>query len=165
MDIQDNSIVGTIIDYANVKFGVELTKEQVSDQLKTTGFSDMLKLVSAIKNEDDDAFLDYIDLSTVNETGYGSSGSYGPSSATIRKDATVAAQTARRDKNLTIKSATRENPAKSGVAGSNIKPTGTTAAPVSTQPNVDQVDTNTEISSDNSAEIERLKQLINKGKA
>ena len=34
MEIQGNSIIDTVIEYANVKFGVEMTAEQASKQLQ-----------------------------------------------------------------------------------------------------------------------------------
>ena len=55
MDIQNNSLVDTIIDYANVKFGIEMTAEQASKQFSELSFSDSLKLVEIIKAEDDEA--------------------------------------------------------------------------------------------------------------
>lgn len=69
MDILNNSIVDTVIEYANVKFGVELDKDALASNLKELGYSEILGLVDAIKDEDDDKFTDYIDLSAVNE-GY-----------------------------------------------------------------------------------------------
>ena len=69
MDILNNSIVDTVIEYANVKFGVELDKDALASNLKQLSYSEVLGLVDAIKDEDDDKFTDYIDLSAVNE-GY-----------------------------------------------------------------------------------------------
>ena len=69
MDILNNSIVDTVIEYANVKFGVELDKDALASNLKELNYSEVLGLVDAIKDEDDDKFTDYIDLSAVNE-GY-----------------------------------------------------------------------------------------------
>ena len=69
MDILNNSIVDTVIEYANVKFGVELDKDALASNLKELGYSEILGLVDAIKDEDNDKFADYIDLSAVNE-GY-----------------------------------------------------------------------------------------------
>lgn len=69
MDILNNSIVDTVIEYANVKFGVELDKDALASNLKELSYSEVLGLVDAIKDEDDDKFADYIDLSAVNE-GY-----------------------------------------------------------------------------------------------
>ena len=67
MDILNNSIVDTVIEYANVKFGVELDKDALASNLKELNYSEVLGLVDAIKDEDDDKFADYIDLSAVNE--------------------------------------------------------------------------------------------------
>ena len=69
MDILNNSIVDTVIEYANVKFGVELDKDALASNLKQLSYSEVLGLVDAIKDEDDDKFTNYIDLSAVNE-GY-----------------------------------------------------------------------------------------------
>ena len=69
MDIKHQSIVDTIIEYANIKFGVELNVEEVSKQLKNMSFQETLKVVDSIKNENDDLFSDLIDMSAVNE-GY-----------------------------------------------------------------------------------------------
>ena len=44
MEIQGNSIIDTVIEYANVKFGVEMTAEQASKQLQNMTFSDTLRL-------------------------------------------------------------------------------------------------------------------------
>ena len=67
MDILNNSIVDTVIEYANVKFGVELDKDALASNLKELSYSEVLGLVDAIKDEDNDKFTDYIDLSAVNE--------------------------------------------------------------------------------------------------
>jgi|14BtaG_2_1085337.scaffolds.fasta_scaffold14115_3 hypothetical protein len=69
MNILNNSTIDTVIDFANVKFGMELTKEQVVSQLKGLSFSETLKLLSAMKSEDGDKFSEIIDLSSVSE-GY-----------------------------------------------------------------------------------------------
>lgn len=67
MDILNNSIVDTVIEYANVNFGVELDKDVLASNLKELSYSQTLSLVDAIKDEDNDKFTDYIDLSAVNE--------------------------------------------------------------------------------------------------
>ncbi len=67
MDILNNSIVDTVIEYANVNFGVELEKDVLASNLKELSYSQTLALVDAIKDEDNDKFTDYIDLSAVNE--------------------------------------------------------------------------------------------------
>ena len=69
MDILNNSIVDTVIEYANVKFGVELDKDALATSLKDLSYSEVLALVDAIKDEDNEVFQRYIDLSAVNE-GY-----------------------------------------------------------------------------------------------
>ena len=69
MDILNNSIVDTVIEYANVKFGVELDKDALAISLKDLSYSEVLALVDAIKDEDNEVFQRYIDLSAVNE-GY-----------------------------------------------------------------------------------------------
>lgn len=67
MDLINNSTIDTVIDFANVKFGMELTKDQVSEQLRNLSFSETLKLINSIKADDNDAFSSIIDLSAVSE--------------------------------------------------------------------------------------------------
>ena len=67
MDVINNSTIDTVIDFANVKFGMELTKDQVSEQLRNLSFSETLKLINSIKADDNDAFSSIIDLSAVSE--------------------------------------------------------------------------------------------------
>jgi hypothetical protein len=67
MDVINNSTIDTVIDFANVKFGMELTKDQVSEQLRNLSFSETLKLINSIKSDDNDAFSEIIDLSAVSE--------------------------------------------------------------------------------------------------
>ena len=69
MDILNNSIVDSVIEYANVKFGVELDKDAITANIKQLNYSEVLNLVDAIKQENDDTFIEYIDLNAVNE-GY-----------------------------------------------------------------------------------------------
>jgi len=63
MEIKNNSIIHTVRLYAQEKFGVELSDEQVSADLRELNFSDTLSLTTAIKDEDDNAFSDLINLS------------------------------------------------------------------------------------------------------
>jgi len=67
MDLINNSTIDTVIDFANAKFGMELTKDQVSEQLRNLSFSETLKLINSIKADDNDAFSSIIDLSAVSE--------------------------------------------------------------------------------------------------
>ena len=67
MDVINNSTIDTVIDFANVKFGMELTKDQVSEQLRNLSFSETLKLINSIKADDNDAFSEIMDLSAVSE--------------------------------------------------------------------------------------------------
>ena len=53
MDILNNSIVDSVIEYANVKFGVELDKDSITANIKELNYSEVLKLVDAIKEEAD----------------------------------------------------------------------------------------------------------------
>ena len=46
---------------------MELTKDQVSEQLRNLSFSETLKLINSIKSDDNDAFSSIIDLSAVSE--------------------------------------------------------------------------------------------------
>ena len=65
MEIVNNSTIDSVIDYANVKFGLELKKEDIAEQLKGL-FGDTLKLIDPIKKEDNDT-LPLVDMSRVNE--------------------------------------------------------------------------------------------------
>ena len=67
MEVVNNSTIETVIDFANVKFGMELTKDQVSEQLRNLSFSQTLKLINSMKADDNDAFSEIIDLSAVSE--------------------------------------------------------------------------------------------------
>ena len=67
MKISNSSIIDTIIEYANVKFGVDLDSKDVSKQLTDLSFPQTLKIVNAVKDEDDKMFTDLIDISSVSE--------------------------------------------------------------------------------------------------
>ncbi len=67
MEVTNNSTSESVLDYANVKFGMELEKDQILEQLKQLSFSQTLKLLDAIKKEDNDAFSEIIDLSAFSE--------------------------------------------------------------------------------------------------
>ena len=169
MKITGDSIVDTVIDYSNIKFGVEMSIEEVSKQLKTMSFSDTLQLVDAIRNEDDDIFSDYIDLSAVTEA-YGTTGSSAPSRATTRSQsgtvqsrrATISNQDAQRD-------GTGGN---RQVAGGNKTATGTGANmggggsgdpdDMERQQNAQTAGQAANQSQQNSSEIERIKQLVDR---
>ena len=60
MKVVNSSIVDTVQEFANVKFGVELKGKQVGEQLSGLGFADTLKLIDAIKNEDTETFSNLI---------------------------------------------------------------------------------------------------------
>lgn len=164
MKIKDNSIVDTVIDYANVKFGLELTADFVSSQLKNLSFSETLKLVDSIKTENDEAFSTIIDISSINEAP-----SYGPSRATIRSQGTDS-QTANRRANNAQQDAQRDSTAIArNVAGGNKQPTGQGASRMPSNADPDDVERaqNAQVAGQasnqanyNSQEIERLKQLI-----
>jgi len=166
MEIVNNSTVDSVIDYANVKFGLELNKDDVVEQLKGLSFGDTLHLLDSIKAENNDKFSSIIDLSRVNEAGYGTINTAKPSNATIRasnngndqRDFTNAQQDAKRDSS---------NPQRF-VAGGNKQATGQGANRASTNPDPDDVHRaqNSQTASQaanqanaNAQEIERLKQL------
>ena len=67
MEIVNNSTIESVIDYANVKFGLELNKDDIAEQLKGLSFGDTLKLIDSIKKEDNDTFSSLVDMSRVNE--------------------------------------------------------------------------------------------------
>ena len=69
MDVTNNSTIDSVIDFANAKFGMELSKDQISSQLRELSFAETLKLLNSIKQDDNDAFSQIIDLSAVSE-GY-----------------------------------------------------------------------------------------------
>lgn len=169
MEIQHGSIVDTVIEYASVKFGVELDVDYVSQQLKALPFSQQVKLTNAIKAEDDNTFSDMIDMSAVNESGGTISPTAAagtPSVAQQRRHDVQQQQDIRRDTNLALKSALRSNPGDRTVAGAQKQATGRTVpqGPDSaTQALAGQADANSEQSAANSKEIERLRQLISKG--
>jgi hypothetical protein len=62
MEITNGSIIHTVRDYALAKFEVELSDEQISADLKGLNFSDTLQLTTALKNEDDESFSNYITI-------------------------------------------------------------------------------------------------------
>jgi hypothetical protein len=70
MDVTNNSTIETVIEFANVKFGMEISREQLVEQLKNLSFSETLKLINSMKADDNDAFSEIIDLSSVSETVY-----------------------------------------------------------------------------------------------
>ena len=65
MEIVNNSTIDSVIDYANVKFGLELKKDDIAEQLKGLSFGDTLKLIDSIKKEDNDTFSSLVDLSLI----------------------------------------------------------------------------------------------------
>ena len=67
MEVTNNSTIESVIDFANVKFGMEVTRDQISEQLKNLSFSETLKLINSIKADDNDAFSEIIDLSSFSE--------------------------------------------------------------------------------------------------
>ena len=174
MEIVNNSTIDSVIDYANVKFGLELKKEDIAEQLKGLSFGDTLKLIDAIKKEDNDTFSSLVDMSRVNEQEldeYGTINTHKPSNATIRaanngndqRDFTNAQQDAKRDSS---------NPQRY-VAGSNKQATGQGASRMPSNPDPDDVQRNQNSQAANQAvnqananaqEIERLKQLAMGGR-
>lgn len=154
MQIKNNSIIDTIIEYANVKFGVELSQEAVSAELKDLGLTKTLALIDAIKTDNSDTFLDYIDIS-VEESGYGSAGTIaGQSAATTDQANTIANQQNRQAK---LASAPRTPSNTRTVAGGAKKATGTRAA---TDPD-DQAQANNAAGvQQNADEINRLRSLV-----
>ena len=62
MEIVNNSTIESVIDYANVKFGLELNKDDIAEQLKGLSFGDTLKLIDSIKK--DKAIVNYGNFKT-----------------------------------------------------------------------------------------------------
>ena len=70
MEIKNNSIIHTVRDFALENFGVELTDEHISAELKKLNFSDTLVLTTALKDDDKVGFEYLIDMRTNTEEGY-----------------------------------------------------------------------------------------------
>lgn len=166
MKITNNSIIDTVIEYANVKFGMEVKQEDISKQLKQLSYRDTLQLVDAITSEDDEAFSDIIDLSAVSEA-YGTPATANPSRAAVRKQNQNAANASRRADNINMKAA-RAPLGPRTVAGANKAPTGqgSNANAVGQDPddvqrgqNADTANQASQQANQNAQEIERLKQL------
>lgn len=167
MKLKNDSIVAAIIDFANMRFGVEASKEQVLNQIKQLSFSEILQVVDSIKNDNSEAFSDIIDLSAVVETGYGTATTRGSNPSNSQRQ-TQQDNDDRRDTNYALKSY-RPGSNQRSVAGSNKVATGNRSA---VDPAQQQRDTNSDtaqqsynMADTNSKEIMRLKQLINKGRA
>lgn len=153
MKIKNNSIIDTIIEYANVKFGVELSQEAVGAQLKELNLTKTLALVDAIKTDNADVFNDYIDISV--EEAYGTAGTIaGQSSATADQMATVANQQNRQAK---LASAPRTASNARIVAGGAKK---ATAARTVADPDDQQRANNAAGVQQNADEISRLRSLV-----
>ena len=168
MDIQHGSLVDTVIEYASVKFGVELEVEQVSRHLRDMSITQTMELIDIIKREDDNEFSSIIDMSAVNESG----GTIAPSAAAIRPTNTQMKKDAvatRRANNTAIDQNRDSAVVQRTVAGSNKTATGNnpkTPAPPAPdaqgqhrQSNSDAIANTSNQSAQNAAEIERLKQL------
>lgn len=154
MKIKNNSIIDTIIEYANVKFGVELSQEAVGAQLKELNLTKTLALVDAIKTDNADVFNDYIDIS-VEESGYGTAGTIaGQSGATTDQMATIANQQNRQAK---LASAPRTASNTRIVAGGAKK---ATAARTAADPDDQQRANNAAGVQQNADEISRLRSLV-----
>jgi len=154
MEIKNNSIIDTIIEYANMKFGVELSQEAVSEQLKGLSLTTTLALIDAVKTGNNDRFLDFVDVN-VEESGYGSASTLaGQSAATVDQQTTIVNQQNRQAK---IQAAPRSASNQRTVAGGTKRPTGT-RAPV--DPNDQAQASNASGVEQNSTEINRLRSLV-----
>lgn len=166
MDIKNSSIVDTVIDYANIRFGMEPTADMVSDQLKNLSFAQTLTLVDAIKNDEQDRFSEIIDLSAMTEA-YGTGSGNSASMATNRQS-TVTQKATDRLGGIAGQRYARQNSTNSAnVAGKkDMKPTGTTAPEdpddIQRDNNKDQSNSNADASKKNSQELERLRGLVKK---
>lgn len=169
MKLAGDSIVDTVIEYANIKFGVELPVEQVSQQLKGMTFSQTLKLVDSIKNENDTEFSELIDMSAVNEA-YGTSGTVGSSAATIRSQsgavqsrrATIAGQDAARDGTGGNRTVAGGNKTATG-RGANMGGGGSgDPDDIERAQNAQTAGQASNQSQQNAGEIERIKQLVDR---
>lgn len=168
MEITNNSTIDSVIDFANVKFGMELNKDEVSTQLRELTFSETLHLLNAIKRDDDDAFLEIINISI--EESYGTISSAGPSRATIRAGSTKADTQNRRANNANQDANRDANVIPRTVAGAPLRGNVATGQGASRVGSADPDDIHRQEIEDlaaqgqgqsniNAQEIERLKQL------
>tara|TARA_B100001057_G_C22780524_1_gene923463 strand:- start:748 stop:1266 length:519 start_codon:yes stop_codon:yes gene_type:complete len=167
MKVKNNSIIDTVIDYANVKFGMEVKEPDISKQLKGLSYRDTLRLVDAIGKEDDETFGDIIDLSAMSEA-YGSAMTSAPSRATNRASGQNYNNAMRRQDNMMGKQNRAGSGAERTVAGGNKQPTGGSSNAVKRSPDPDDIERqqNSQMSTQNNAmatqnanDIARLKQL------
>ena len=166
MKVKNNSIIDTVIDYANVKFGMEVKQEDISKQLKSLSYGDTLSLVDAIAKEDDEKFSEIIDLSAVSEA-YGTAATAQPSRATNRRVNQDQTNSVRRADNVNQKLQRQPVQQRTVAGGAKTQTGGNSNAskqisdPDDTQrqANAQSAATNQEIAMQNAAEIERLKQL------
>lgn len=166
MKITNNSIIDSVIDYANVKFGMEMKQEDVSKQLKLLSYKDTLQLVDAITQENDEKFSEIIDMSAMSEA-YGTATTATPSRATARMGNQSAKNAARRSDNYSMKDARSGTGAERTVAGAgNMKATGTGSNANKIGKDPDDIDraankgqsmANADAINAQQAEIERLK--------
>jgi hypothetical protein len=163
MKIQGDSIIGSVVEYAHMQFGVELSIEEVSKQLKQLSLGQTLELVTALKRSNDDEFSRIIDLSVAvestdltAESGYGTPATSSASRATVRKQSVAANQANRQAK---LASTSRSGGGKRITPGSKTVPTGNREIK---DPDDQQRDANSSSSQQNSNEINRLKDLITK---
>ena len=166
MNIINNSTIDTVIDFANVKFGMDLTSDDIVSQLKALSFSETLKLLSSMKNDEPEAFSEIIDLSAMNEAGYGTQNTATPSRATIRagnsnvqnRRANNIAQDQNRDSTGSNRTVAGANKTGTG-QGANRQPANADPDDVQRAQNADASAQNANQSAHNAQEIERLKQL------
>lgn len=165
MKVKNNSIIDTVIDYANVKFGMEISQADISAQLKSLSYGDTLTLVDAIAKEDDEKFSDIIDLSAVSEA-YGTANTATPSRATNRRANQDQVNSNRRADNINQKMqrppvAPRTTPGVGGGTGgtSNASKQITDPDDTQRQANAQGVADTQDTQQGIIADIERLKQL------
>lgn len=157
MKISGDSIVDTIINYANIKFGVEMSEEQVSAQLKELNLSSTLDLLDAIREDNNDGFLDYIDINVQEAGGYGTGASASSrDQSTMKKDQVAM----RRQRNREIDAGRDATGGSRTVAGGGKTATG--GSPRSADPAADQRNANTANNNRMQAELERMKQVVRK---
>lgn len=168
MDIKDGSIIDTITSFLQSEANIKVADEDVSDVLRKLDFSQTLKLVDAIKDNDADGILDILKIeSRVEEAGYGTLATITPTSTTIKSQTTKDVNAQRRANNANQDAARDSSSVQRRVAGGNKQPTGQGAArslgvdpdDVQRGQNAAQANANSDQANANSAEIERLKQL------
>jgi len=172
MDIINGNIVSTIKDLLKSKSGVEIPDEEISNTLRQFNFSQTLDLVDMLKSNEIEGIISLFKPDNsddeLDEAGYGTQATITPTSTTIKAQTTKDVNAQRRANN-SQQDANRDSSAtQRTVAGASKQPTGQGAnrMPANADPddvqrsqNADAAGYASDQASQNTAEIERLKQL------